>query len=100
MEQTFSHVTVMLQEAVDALAIKPDGIYVDGTFGRGGHSRLILSRLGPNGRLLAIDRDPLAIAEAQTIDDPRFEMIPGAFSGLADYLREQGCIIHRRYLTG
>ena len=90
MEQTFSHVTVMLQEAVDALAIKPEGIYVDGTFGRGGHSRLILSRLGPNGRLLAIDRDPLAIAEAQTIDDPRFEMIPGAFSGLADYLRERG----------
>ena len=90
MEQTFSHVTVMLQEAVDALAIKPDGIYVDGTFGRGGHSRLILSRLGPNGRLLAIDRDPLAIAEAQTIDDPRFEMIPGAFSGLADYLRVRG----------
>ena len=89
MEQTFSHVTVMLHEAVDALAIKPDGIYVDGTFGRGGHSRLILSRLGPNGRLLAIDRDPLAIAEAQTIDDPRFEMIPGAFSGLADYLRER-----------
>ena len=89
MEQTFSHVTVMLQEAVDALAIKPEGIYVDGTFGRGGHSRLILSRLGPNGRLLAIDRDPLAIAEAQTIDDPRFEMIPGAFSGLADYLRER-----------
>ena len=89
MEQTFSHVTVMLQEAVDALAIKPDGIYVDGTFGRGGHSRLILSRLGPNGRLLAIDRDPLALAEAQTIDDPRFEMIPGAFSGLAEYLRER-----------
>ena len=90
MEQTFSHVTVMLQEAVDALAIKPDGIYVDGTFGRGGHSRLILSHLGPSGRLLAIDRDPLAIAEAQTIDDPRFEMIPGAFSGVADYLRERG----------
>ena len=89
MEQTFSHVTVMLQEAVDALAIKPEGIYVDGTFGRGGHSRLILSRLGPNGRLLAIDRDPLAIAEAQTIEDPRFEMIPGAFSGLATYLRER-----------
>ena len=89
MEQTFSHVTVMLQEAVDALAIKPEGIYVDGTFGRGGHSRLILSRLGPNGRLLAIDRDPLAIAEAQTIQDPRFEMIPGAFSGLATYLRER-----------
>ncbi len=90
MEQLFSHITVMLHEAVDALAIKPDGIYVDGTFGRGGHSRLILSRLGEGGRLLAIDRDPLAIAEAQTIKDPRFEIIPGAFSGLADYLAERG----------
>ena len=89
MEQLFSHITVMLHEAVDALAIKPDGIYVDGTFGRGGHSRLILSRLGEGGRLLAIDRDPLAIAEAQTIKDPRFEIIPGAFSGLADYLAER-----------
>ncbi|GAB3214685.1 16S rRNA (cytosine(1402)-N(4))-methyltransferase RsmH [Pseudaeromonas pectinilytica] len=92
MEQTFSHVTVMLHEAVDALAIKPDGIYVDGTFGRGGHSRLILSKLGPNGRLLAIDRDPLAIAEAQRIDDPRFEMIPGAFSGLVGYLAERDLV--------
>ena len=89
MQQTFSHVTVMLNEAVDALAIRPDGIYLDGTFGRGGHSRLILSRLGPNGRLLAIDRDPLAIAEAQTINDPRFEIIPGPFSGMAGYLAER-----------
>ncbi len=90
MEQTFSHVTVLLHEAVDALALKPNGIYVDGTFGRGGHSRLILSRLGAEGRLLGIDRDPLAIAEARTINDPRFEIIPGAFSGLADYLSERG----------
>ena len=89
MQQTFSHVTVMLNEAVDALAIRPDGIYLDGTFGRGGHSRLILSRLGPQGRLLAIDRDPLAIAEARTIDDPRFEIIPGPFSGMATYLAER-----------
>lgn len=89
MQQTFSHVTVMLNEAVDALAIRPDGIYLDGTFGRGGHSRLILSRLGPQGRLLAIDRDPLAIAEARTIDDPRFEIIPGPFSGMAIYLAER-----------
>ena len=89
MEQLFSHITVMLHEAVDALAIKPDGIYVDGTFGRGGHSRLILSRLGEGGRLLAIDRDPLAIAEAQTIKDPRFEIIPGAFSRLPYYLAER-----------
>ena len=89
MQQTFSHVTVMLNEAVDALAIRPDGIYLDGTFGRGGHSRLILSCLGPQGRLLAIDRDPLAIAEARTIDDPRFEIIPGPFSGMATYLAER-----------
>ena len=89
MQPTFSHVTVMLQEAVAALAIRPDGIYVDGTFGRGGHSRLILSQLGPQGRLLAIDRDPLAIAEAGTIDDPRFEIISGPFSGLLNYMRER-----------
>ena len=74
MEQQFSHVTVLLEEAVAGLAIRPDGVYVDGTFGRGGHSRLILSRLGPQGRLLAIDRDPLAIATARQIEDPRFEI--------------------------
>ncbi len=90
MQPTFSHVTVMLQEAVEALAIRPDGIYVDGTFGRGGHSRLILSQLNDDGRLIAIDRDPLAIAEAKTIDDPRFEMVAGPFSGLQDYLTQRG----------
>ena len=55
-----SHITVLLHEAVDALAIKPDGIYVDGTFGRGGHSRLILSKLGKSGKLIAFDKDPAA----------------------------------------
>ncbi|MFC3913323.1 16S rRNA (cytosine(1402)-N(4))-methyltransferase RsmH [Pseudaeromonas sharmana] len=90
MQPTFSHVTVMLQEAVEALAIRPDGIYVDGTFGRGGHSRLILSQLNDDGRLIAIDRDPLAIAEAKTITDPRFEMVAGPFSGLQDYLTQRG----------
>jgi len=58
------HRTVLLHEAVDALVHRPDGTYVDGTFGRGGHSRLILSRLSPEGRLLAIDRDPEAVAHA------------------------------------
>ena len=67
MSEQFEHVSVLLQESVDGLAIKPDGIYVDGTFGRGGHSRLILSQLGENGRLYSIDRDPQAIAEAQKI---------------------------------
>jgi 16S rRNA (cytosine1402-N4)-methyltransferase len=55
------HIAVLLQEAVDALAIKPDGVYVDATFGRGGHSRLILSRLGEHGRLIALDKDPAAV---------------------------------------
>ncbi len=74
------HITVLLNEAVDGLAIKPDGIYIDGTFGRGGHSRLILSQLGENGRLIGIDRDPRAIAEAETISDPRFQIEHNAFS--------------------
>lgn len=86
------HITVLLDEAVDGLAIKPDGIYVDGTFGRGGHSRHILSKLGPNGRLIAIDRDPRAIAtaEALKLEDSRFEIVHGPFSGLADYVKELG----------
>lgn len=78
------HITVMLNEAVDGLAIKPNGIYIDGTFGRGGHSRLILSKLGSQGRLIAIDRDPRAIAEANTISDPRFQIIHSAFSAIPE----------------
>ncbi|MGL5501550.1 MAG: 16S rRNA (cytosine(1402)-N(4))-methyltransferase RsmH, partial [Plesiomonas shigelloides] len=72
------------------LAIRPDGIYIDGTFGRGGHSRLILSQLGPQGRLIAIDRDPQAIAEAATIDDPRFQIVHGPFSNVQQYVEELG----------
>ncbi len=87
---TFSHVSVLLKESVDALAIKPDGIYVDCTFGRGGHSREVLSRLGPNGRLYAIDRDPQAIEASKSIDDPRFSIIHGPFSGLASYMEARG----------
>ncbi|HOK48174.1 MAG TPA: 16S rRNA (cytosine(1402)-N(4))-methyltransferase, partial [Bryobacteraceae bacterium] len=59
-----AHVSVLLEGAVDALAVRQDGIYVDATFGRGGHSREILARLGPDGRLIALDRDPAAVAEA------------------------------------
>lgn len=90
MTGSFSHVSVLLNESLDGLAIKPDGIYVDGTFGRGGHSRQILSRLGENGRLYSIDRDPTAIAEAQKIDDPRFQIIHGPFSGIETYLTDLG----------
>ncbi|MBL0546284.1 16S rRNA (cytosine(1402)-N(4))-methyltransferase RsmH [Aeromonas jandaei] len=92
MTQAAEHITVLLHEAVEGLAIKPDGIYVDGTFGRGGHSRLILQHLGPNGRLIAIDRDPQAIAEAAKIQDPRFEIVHGPFSGITSYLSER-CLL-------
>lgn len=85
MTETFQHISVLLNESIDGLAIKPDGIYIDGTFGRGGHSRTILSKLGENGRLFSIDRDPTAIAEAQKIDDPRFTIVHGPFSGIAEY---------------
>ena len=85
MTEAFKHISVLLNESIDGLAIKPDGTYIDGTFGRGGHSRTILSKLGENGRIFSIDRDPQAIAEAQKIDDPRFTIIHGPFSGMAEY---------------
>ncbi|AUX73689.1 16S rRNA (cytosine(1402)-N(4))-methyltransferase RsmH [Erwinia pyrifoliae] len=90
MQDTFKHTTVLLDEAVNGLNIKPDGIYIDGTFGRGGHSRLILSQLGEHGRLFAIDRDPQAIAAAAEITDPRFTIIHGPFSALAEYAEQRG----------
>jgi 16S rRNA (cytosine1402-N4)-methyltransferase len=91
MSQNYAHQSVLLQEAIDGLNIRPDGIYVDGTFGRGGHSRQILARLGSNGRLIAIDRDPQAIAAAQTLaGDPRFSIIHGGFGELARYIEELG----------
>ncbi|CCG88300.1 16S rRNA (cytosine(1402)-N(4))-methyltransferase RsmH [Erwinia piriflorinigrans] len=90
MHDTFKHTTVLLDEAVNGLNIKSDGIYIDGTFGRGGHSRLILSQLGEQGRLYAIDRDPQAIAAAAEISDPRFTIIHGPFSALAEYAEERG----------
>ena len=86
------HITVLLHEAVDGLAIKPNGIYIDGTFGRGGHSRLILSKLGENGRLIATDRDPRAIEEAKTISDPRFQIFHTAFSAIPEVCEELGLI--------
>ena len=92
MMENYKHTTVLLDEAVNGLNIRPDGIYIDGTFGRGGHSRLILSQLGEEGRLLAIDRDPQAIAVAKTIDDPRFSIIHGPFSALGEYVAERDLI--------
>lgn len=89
----FGHRTVLLDEAVNGLAIdgmRRDGRYVDGTFGRGGHSRLILERLSPAGRLLAFDRDPEAVRDAARIDDPRFAIVHERFADLGDAARARG----------
>ena len=85
-----SHRTVLLEEAVDALAIRADGAYVDATFGRGGHSRLILDRLGPRGRLIALDKDPEAVAAAKRISDARFNVVHASFAELAGVLDRLG----------
>ena len=79
---TWTHRTVLLNEAITALQINPDGHYIDATFGRGGHSRLLLSQLSAEGRLTAFDKDPDAIAEAQSIDDPRFAIRHQGFTHL------------------
>jgi 16S rRNA (cytosine1402-N4)-methyltransferase len=81
---TWQHTTVLLNEAVDALVTKPDGIYVDATFGRGGHSRLILARLEPQGRLIAFDKDLEAIAAANAIEDTRFEIRHQGFAAIGE----------------
>jgi len=89
----FQHRTVLLDEAVDALELsggRSNGIYIDGTFGRGGHSRLILSRLGPQARLIAFDKDPQAIATAEQISDPRFTIVHDSFATMASALAERG----------
>jgi 16S rRNA (cytosine1402-N4)-methyltransferase len=88
--QSLVHATVLLNEAVDALQVKAEGIYVDGTFGRGGHSRLILSKLGASGRLIAFDKDPMAIASGQAIQDAHFHMVHSGFEHLSEKLRELG----------
>jgi len=87
---TNSHVTVLLDEAVQALAIKPSGIYVDGTFGRGGHSKKILEQLGVNGRLIAFDRDLSAIESSRAIADARFSMVHSHFAGMQAELADMG----------
>jgi 16S rRNA (cytosine1402-N4)-methyltransferase len=88
------HLSVLLPEAVDALVTDADGIYVDGTFGRGGHSRAILERLSPQGRLIAFDRDPAAIASAAAdaafAADPRFTIEHTAFSAMTATLAARG----------
>jgi 16S rRNA (cytosine1402-N4)-methyltransferase len=84
------HEPVLLHAAIESLNVREHGVYVDCTFGRGGHSRLILAKLGPDGRLVAIDRDPDAVRAAREIDDPRFTIIHGAFGRLAELLARAG----------
>lgn len=88
------HETVLLKEAVDALVVDADGIYVDGTFGRGGHSREILARLTPRGRLLAIDKDPEAIAVGEMLEqnDKRFDIEQGSFADAAAIAGRSGLL--------
>ena len=94
MSQTssYNHVTVLLDEAVTALAVRPDGRYLDGTFGRGGHSRLLLRQLGPDGCLLGFDKDPLAIATGQALaaEDGRFVVVQRSFAELGAELAQRG----------
>ncbi|MBN3758665.1 16S rRNA (cytosine(1402)-N(4))-methyltransferase RsmH [Paraburkholderia sp. Tr-20389] len=90
MGNELQHRTVLLEEAVNALVTRADGIYIDGTFGRGGHSRAVLAKLGEAGRLIAFDKDPLAIATAQQVGDPRFEIVHESFASLRDAMSERG----------
>ena len=92
MTNSFRHITVLLDEAVEALAVRADGCYLDGTFGRGGHSRLILEQLGADGHLLGFDKDPLAIATGQALaaEDGRFVIVQRSFAELGDELQVRG----------
>lgn len=86
------HQPVLLNEVVEGLAIKPSGIYVDGTFGQGGHSRAILQHLGPDGRLVALDKDPstIAIGKARPFCDSRFCIVHESFAELQEVVQERG----------
>ena len=95
MNADLQHRTVLLREAVAALAVKPSGTYLDGTFGRGGHSRAILEQLGPDGRLLALDRDPQAVAAAREISDSRFTVAHRCFGELTAAAAQAGAASRR-----
>ncbi|MDE2083202.1 MAG: 16S rRNA (cytosine(1402)-N(4))-methyltransferase RsmH, partial [Burkholderiales bacterium] len=89
-QAAWTHTTVLLPEAVQALVTQPAGLYVDGTFGRGGHARAVLAQLAPAGRLVAFDRDPEAVAAAASIADPRFAICHASFADMAAELAARG----------
>lgn len=93
MTQEFNHKSVLLDEAIELLVHDADGVYMDGTFGRGGHSGLILQHLSPNGKLQAFDKDPLAIAEAQLMiaEDPRLSIFQTSFANLGQIAEQHDC---------
>lgn len=88
------HKPVMLEEAIDGLNIQSDGIYVDATYGRGGHARNILQHLNAAGRLLVMDKDPQAIADAEILarHDPRVSVFKGSFNGLREFCLQEGVL--------
>ena len=90
MSEEFIHLSVLGEEAPESLVVNPDGLYVDGTFGRGGHSRRILAKLSEKGRLIAFDRDPEAIEASKAITDPRFSIIHEPFSTMRESLAAVG----------
>ncbi|MDX5372228.1 MAG: 16S rRNA (cytosine(1402)-N(4))-methyltransferase RsmH [Pseudomonadaceae bacterium] len=94
MTSSHRHITVLLDEAVEALAVRADGCYLDGTFGRGGHSRLILQGLGAEGRLLGFDKDPQAIATGNALaaEDGRFVVVQRSFAELGEELAARGLV--------
>ncbi|WP_370218291.1 16S rRNA (cytosine(1402)-N(4))-methyltransferase RsmH [Thalassolituus sp.] len=87
-----AHTTVLLNETVDGCVVNPDGVYVDGTFGRGGHSRLRLIKLSSNGKLIGFDKDPLAIASGKELEaeDARFRIVQSSFADMKDELARIG----------
>lgn len=94
MADSYSHRPVLLDEVIEGLDVRPEGVYVDGTFGRGGHAQAILNRLGPRGRLLAIDKDPQAIEAAQQkfVSDGRCMIERGTFANLKEYVQSHGLL--------
>ena len=91
-EATTEHTTVLLHEAVDALVVDPAGFYVDGTFGRGGHTAELLSKLSAEASVVAIDKDPQAIAEGERrfSEDSRLQLVHGSFADLSEIVAQMG----------